>query len=213
MYGVARTVIVGLTGGIGSGKSTAEALLQSWGIPVADADAWAHEILQTDEDVQRGVEEYFAARYGMKVRNAQGEIDRRLVAQKVFHDEAALAALEGWIHPRVKMRAEEWIAAQRAARVPVAVLIVPLLFESGMDRQVDCVITLAVPAEERIRRLQEARGWSEEEIRARMRRQFGEREREERADYVVTNTGTREEFAAALRQVIDNICARANRVA
>ncbi|MCX7847957.1 MAG: dephospho-CoA kinase [bacterium] len=208
-----RTIIAGLTGGIGSGKSTAEELCRSWGIPVADADTWAHEILRSDREVEEAVEKYFRDRYGVSVRTATGELDRRLIAAKVFEDEGALTMLEGLIHPRVKARAETWIAAQRAAQVAVAVLIVPLLFESGMERQVDCVITLAVPAEERVRRLRAARGWSEEEIRARMRRQFGEAEREARADYIVPNTGTREEFAAALRQVLEQLCARANRVA
>lgn len=208
-----RTIIAGLTGGIGSGKSTAEALCQSWGIPVADADRWAHDILRSDHEVQRAVEEYFGTRYGLYVRTSAGELDRRAIAAKVFHDDAALAALEALVHPRVKARAEAWIAAQRAARVPVAVLIVPLLFESGMDRQVDCVITLVVPAEERIRRLQAGRGWSEDDIRARMRRQFGEDERRQRADYTVPNNGTQEEFAAALRQVLDQISARAHRAA
>lgn len=208
-----RTIIAGLTGGIGSGKSTAELLCQSWGIRVEDADRWAHDILRSDHEVQRAVEEYFRTRYGLNVRTPAGELDRRLIAAKVFHDDAALAALEALVHPRVKARAEEWIAAQRAARVPVAVLIVPLLFESGMERQVDCAITLAVPAEERIRRLQAGRGWSEDDIRARMRRQFGEDERRQRADFIVPNTGTHEEFAAALRQVLDQISARAYRAA
>lgn len=208
-----RTIIAGLTGGIGSGKSTAEALCQSWGIPVEDADRWAHDILRSDHEVQRAIEEYFRTRYGLNVRTPTGELDRRVIAANVFHDDAALAALEALVHPRVKARAEQWIATQRAARVPVAVLIVPLLFESGMDRQVDCVITLAVPAEERIRRLRAGRGWSEDDIRARMRRQFGEDERRQRADYTVPNTGTKEEFAAALRQVLDQISARAHRAA
>jgi len=209
----ARTIIAGLTGGIGSGKSTAESLCQAWGIPVEDADRWAHEILRSDHEVQRAVEEYFHTRYGMSVRTATGELDRRAIAAKVFHDDAALAALEALVHPRVKLRSEQWIAAQRAARVPVAVLIVPLLFESGMERQVDCVITLAVPADERIRRLRAGRGWSEDDIRARMRRQFGEDERQQRADYTVSNTGSIDDFAAALRRVLDQISARAYRAA
>jgi len=205
-------VIVGLTGGIGSGKSTAERLCQQWGIPVADADRWAHEVLRDDHDVQQALEAYFQAHYGLPIRTPAGALDRAAIAAKVFHDDAALAALEALVHPRVKARAEVWIAAQRAARVPLAVLVVPLLFESGMERQVDCVVALAVPPAERVRRLHAGRGWAEADIRARMRRQYGEDERRRRAEYVVPNTGTEDELAAALRRVFETISARAHRV-
>ncbi|NLF39264.1 dephospho-CoA kinase [bacterium] len=203
-----RTTIVGLTGGVGAGKSTAEALCRQWGVPTADADRWAHEVLEQDARVRASLAGYFAGRYGIEPLDRNGGIDRRAVAARVFDDPDALAFLEGLVHPRVRDRANAWAAEQRRNGVPLAVLVVPLLFESGMDTDVDRVIAIAASPDERVRRLGAARGWSEEEARARMARQLNEEERCRRAHAVVRNDGSIEEFSTALRQTLQRMAPR-----
>lgn len=205
------TVVAGLTGGVGSGKSTAEDLCRQWDIPTADADRWVHELLDGDAEVQRRIADHFRERYAVDARLPDGRIDRVAVATRAFGDPEALRFLEQELHPRVKARAEQWIGDQRRSGVPLAVLIVPLLFESGMERQVDCVIALAVRPEERCRRLRHARGWTDEATRARMSHQLDEQERCRRADYVISNEGTPAQLAEALQRTFNELCHRARR--
>jgi dephospho-CoA kinase len=201
----APTVIVGLTGGVGAGKSCAEALCREWHIPTADADRWAHESLATDPEVIRAVADEFERRYGSSALQADGTPDRVLLAEKAFADSSFLRLLETLIHPRVRTRAATWVAAQRAARVPLAVLVVPLLLESGMQAQVDCVLVIAASRATRIARLARTRGWDARACERRMAAQLDERERRRQADYVVENEGSPEDFAVALRATLDQI--------
>lgn len=182
-----------------------EHLCREHGIPTADADRWAHDILEHDRGVKQHVIEYFQAEFNHVPLLPNGQVDREYIASEVFRAPRALAFLERLIHPRVKDMACQWIAKQRERGVPVAVLVVPLLLESGMDEQCDLVVALAVSEEIRIRRLQESRGWSEQECRARMDRQMDERERCRRADIILSNEGTCRELAVSLREVLQNV--------
>ncbi len=211
MSGPSSTIIVGLTGGVGAGKSTAEELCVSWGIPTTDADRWAHELLAHDTSVKRKIVEYFHRNYRVCPLLSTGEIDRSAVASKVFNDPPALAFLEELIHPLVREKAVAWVEEQRRRRSPLALLVVPLLLESGMEDMVDVVLAIAVSPEERRARLRQTRPWTDEETSARMARQLSESERRRRADYVVSNENTREEFARALRATLDHICSRSKR--
>ena len=145
------------------------------------------------------------------MRRADGTIDRAAVASRVFKDVEALRFVEAIVHPRVKRRAAAWCAMQRHRGVPLAVLVAPLLFESGMDARLDCVVALAVPAAERRRRLRVSRGWTGREALARMRSQLTDAARARRADYVVGNAGTPAQLAAALRMLRDKLRLRAAR--
>ena len=205
------TIIVGLTGGVGSGKTTAERLCKAWGYPTADADLWAHELLAHDAAVQAKVRAYCRKCYTMDPLLPSGELDRAALAQRAFADGRLLTLLERLIHPRVRRRAAAWIAAQRAQRAPLALLVVPLLLESGMNADVDVVLSIAAPEALRCARLRKARGWSEAHVRARMARQLDEDERCRRSDAVVTNTGGKQAFAAALRQTLTRIRLRHGR--
>ena len=205
----ATTIVAGLTGGVGSGKSSAERLCRLWRIPTADADRWAHEVLARSAVVRRRIAAFCRKRWGISVLDSSGALDRAALAARVFADAGALAFLERLIHPAVKRKAAAWIAAQRRARVPLAVLVVPLLFESGMDRQVDCVIALKAPVSVRCERLRTHRGWTVVQARARMRHQLDDATRARRANYVVDNAGSRRQCAAALRTVSDNLRLRA----
>jgi dephospho-CoA kinase len=199
------TVVAGVTGGVGAGKSLAESLCRSWGIPTADADRWAHAVLNDDPDVRAAVETQFQQRYGQCPLTADGRLDRAAIAAHAFADASVLRFLEGLIHPRVRRMAGEWIETQRAQAVPLAVLVVPLLIESGMTAQVDCVIVIAASAATRAARLAAGRGWSSEECARRMAAQMDENERRRQADYIVANEGSQIEFAEALYAVVREI--------
>lgn len=198
----APTRIIGLTGGVGAGKSTAAALLRAQRVPVADADQWAHDVLAHDHEAQRAIQEYFLAHHGVDPLRRDGTLDRAALARIVFHDAAALAALEAVVHPRVRVMARHWIAAQHAAHAPLAVMIVPLLFESGMDALCAATIAIVAPPAVRCRRLLRARGWTPAHSAARMRHQLDDPARAQRATYVVSNAGSRAAFARALAAVL-----------
>jgi dephospho-CoA kinase len=194
-----------LTGGVGSGKSAVEHLCRERGIPTADADRWAHDILEHDRKIKQRVVEYFTAEFNHVPLLPDGQVDRGYIASEAFRAPRVLAFLEELIHPRVKEMACRWNRKQRERGVPVAVLIVPLLLESGMDENCDLVVALAASEATRIRRLRENRGWTEQECRARMARQMDEQERCRRADILLTNEGTRRELAASLEELLQNV--------
>jgi len=191
---------------VGAGKTTAERILREAGIPVADADQWAHEVLATDTRVQRALRAHFAARHAARVTTPDGALDRRAIAAIAFQDAVSLAFLERLIHPRVRRRAAAWRAEQRAAGARVAVVIVPLLFESGMDAECDATIAVQAPAALRRARLRAARGWSAKHCADRMRHQFSDADRRRRATSVVDNTASRAAFARALLAAVHDLC-------
>ena len=198
-------LLVGLTGGVGAGKSTAEEALRAHHIPVADADQWAHAVLDHEQQAQRAIREYFMAHHDLDPLRPDGTIDRAALARIVFQDAAALAFLEGVVHPCVRRRADAWIAAQRAACVPLAVMIVPLLFESGMAAQCQATIAIVAPPALRCRRLHAARGWAPAHSAARMRHQLTDAMRARRATYVVSNAGSRDALGRALHAVLHDL--------
>jgi len=205
-----RPFLIGLTGGVGAGKSTAEQILRDAGIPVADADAWAHAVLATNTRVQRAVRAHFRARHAARVTTPDGALDRRAIAAIAFQDAASLAFLEKLIHPLVRRRAAAWRAEQRAAAAPTAVVIVPLLFESGMDAACDATIAVEAPVAMRRARLRAARGWSAKHCADRMRHQLSDAERRRRATIVVKNAASRAAFARALLAAVNDLCSGRN---
>jgi dephospho-CoA kinase len=186
----AVVLLVGLTGGIGSGKSTVSEALAARGALVIDADAITRELQEPGQPVLEAMVE----RFGAEILRADGTLDRQAVAARVFGDEAALTDLNAIVHPAVG--AEIARRLQSAAGTDrVVVLDVPLLVESGRD---DLAATIVVDAdpEVAVQRLVEQRGFAEADARARMARQASRDERLARADYVIDNTGTREELEA-----------------
>jgi dephospho-CoA kinase len=175
-------LLIGLTGGIGSGKSTVSARLAERGATVIDADAIVHELQEPGTEVFAAI----ADRFGDGIVGPDGRLDRPAIAERVFADPDELAALNAIVHPAVGTE----IAARLAAAGPddVVILDVPLLVESGRDDMAGTIV-VDLPADEAVRRLVEHRGFTEEEARARMGRQVSRRERLERADLVIDNRG------------------------
>jgi dephospho-CoA kinase len=193
---------VGLTGGMGAGKSTALSALRRLGAEVLSSDAVVHE-LYADEQLHDAV----VARWGPEVAPG-GVVDRAAVAERAFASPDERAWLEGLLWPMVGARVAEWLAAVRAedhdrtARPRAAVVEVPLLFEAGLDGLYDA--TIAVIADERLRvERAAARGHALADERS--ARQLPQDAKAQRATYVVRNDGSEEELQRELSAILDKL--------
>ena len=188
-------ITVGLTGGIGSGKSEVARLLAAHGAVVVDADALAREAVAPGTP---GLAEV-VAEFGPEVLAADGSLDRAALGRVVFGDETRLAALEAIVHPYVGRRSAELMGA--AAPGSVVVYDVPLLVEKGLQDGYDVVVVVDAADETRLRRLVEIRGMPEADARERMAAQADRQTRLAVADHVVANDGDLD----ALRLQVDRI--------
>jgi dephospho-CoA kinase len=177
---------VGLTGGIGSGKSTVSRRLAELGAVVIDSDALAREVVEPGTPGLAAI----VAAFGAGVLAPDGRLDRSALSAIVFADEDALASLNRIVHPLVRERAGELAAA--AAADAVLVQDVPLLVESGMSDSFDMVMVVDAPEDERVARLVRERGMTEDDARARMAAQASREDRLAAADIVLDNSGTPE---------------------
>ena len=188
-------LVVGLTGGIGSGKSTVSALLAAKGAVVVDADAVTRELQQPGTPVFAAMVE----RFGPGIVAGDGTLDRAAVADIVFTDPQALRDLNDIVHPAVGAGIAERMAAL-AETDEVVVLDVPLMVESKRGYPVAGLVVVDVDPEVAVQRLVGSRGMREDDVRARMARQATREERRARADRVVDNSGDLDDLA---RQVDD----------
>ncbi|HWF32000.1 MAG TPA: dephospho-CoA kinase [Solirubrobacteraceae bacterium] len=194
---------VGLTGGMGAGKSTALAALERLGAAVISSDAVVHELYARDEALRDAVVE----RWGPGVAPG-GVVDRAAVAERAFASAEERSWLEGVVWPLVGARVGEWLADARAERAEglaaprAAVVEVPLLFEAGLQEIYDA--TVAVVSDEQVRRERAAaRGHALVDERA--ARQLSQEEKAQRATYVVRNDGSEQELERALSAVLDKL--------
>lgn len=178
-------LVIGLTGGIGTGKSEIARLLQSLGAAVINADQVGHEAYAPDSESWHEV----VATFGEDILQPSGEIDRRKLGAIVFADPQQLTKLNGIMHPRMARMVADRIQVLREEGVQVVVVEAALLFEAGWDALVDEVWVAESPVEAVIQRLQARSGMDEEEVRKRIDSQMGRWERLERADLVVDNSG------------------------
>jgi dephospho-CoA kinase len=185
--------MIGLTGGIGSGKSTVATLLAARGARLVDADRIAREVVGPGTPGLAAVVEAF----GDGVLTSEGALDRSALAAVVFADPAARARLDGIVHPLVRARAAEMVAQARPDSVVVQ--DVPLLVETGQAASFDLVLVVEADAETRVRRLVQ-RGLTEEDARARIAAQATDEQRRAVADVVLDNTGTIEDLTAQVER-------------
>ena len=184
---------VGLTGGIASGKTLVAALLETCGAPVAFADQMARGIMEDNESVRRALTDLLGAgAYG-----ADGRLDRKALAGRLFADEALLARVNAIVHPAVREAASAWHARQVGA--PYTVYESALLFETGAAADFDVVVLVHAPRMERLRRAMLRDGADELAILARMDAQWSDEQRLARPAYVVVNDGSR----ALVPQVVE----------
>ena len=190
-------ILVGLTGGIGSGKSTVSQLLSERGAIIVDADAVARELQQPGTEVLRLMAEAF----GQEICNADGSLNRQAVADRVFGNAEALKILNGIVHPAIGKEMNRRIEEQRSTN-NVVVLDIPLLVEN--PREGLCgVIVVDVPVDIAVDRLVSARGMAKEDAEARVSRQASREDRRAIADKVIDNSRDLE----FLRQQVDEVWA------
>jgi dephospho-CoA kinase len=185
---------VGLTGGIGSGKSEVAAIFASLGALVIDADDLAREAVAPDSDGLRTIAERWPA-----VIAPDGALDRRALAALIFSDPTVREQVNAIVHPAVRS-----LAAQRAAAsAPGQVIIqeVPLLFETGFDAACDRTVVVVAERERRIARVMERSGLSRDEIERRMAAQIDPADAQRRADFTIRNDGTLDDLQAATAKV------------
>lgn len=198
--------LIGLTGGMGAGKSTVARLLTAHGAHVIDADAIAREVVESGEPALAAI----AERFGDGVLRDDGSMDRAAVAAIVFDDEAALRDLEAITHPAIRTRIEERVAAHAEAERSepeerVVVLDHPLLVETGMADALPVVVVVTAPIELRVERLAAGRGVDPEDARARMRHQIDDEQRAAVATHVVVNDGDEEQLATRVAAVWSDV--------
>ncbi len=198
-----RTYVLGLTGGIGCGKSEAAGYLVSLGAAHIDADAISRQLTAEGGAALPMIREHF----GDGVFRADGTLDRAVLAQIIFADENERRALEKIIHPMVQREADAEIAASQAA---VTVLDVPLLFESGLDALCDEVWSMTLDPETQICRVCERDHLSRAQARSRMSSQLAAAERDARATHVISTDRPIEETQAELARLYHNIIREIN---
>jgi dephospho-CoA kinase len=183
-----RGSIVGLTGGLGSGKSTVSRIFQSIGVPAWDADAAGRSLYTDNHDFQAWIIQHFGRSCGIWQRGELNGIDRKELAAIVFQDDEALDALNTKVHPMVRNAFADWHEKVIQERRPSYVLRESaILYES--EAHLDCKLVITVVAEKalRIERVKRRNGWSENEIEARMLQQLNDEDRIKQADFVVDN--------------------------
>lgn len=186
-------IIIGLTGNIGSGKSTVAAFLREMGYPVLDADLLAERARELKKaELKALFPEAFLGE----------ELDRRRLAQLVFSDPQRLRALEELIHPEVRRLLEEELSRLEA---PLVFVEIPLLFEKGWEGRLQGTILVAAPLEERLKRAMARSGLSREEVLARERAQMPEEEKRRRAAWVLENRGSLEDLRAQVQALLGEI--------
>ena len=175
--------VLGIIGGIGSGKSAASALFQQFGAAVISADGIGHQVLRLP-NVKNAVREH----WGLAVFGEDGEIDRRRLATVIFNDERERAHLESLTHPLIAEEVQWQRNKHEQDGVQLCLLDAPLLLESGWDHMVDVILFVSATAEERWNRVKN-RGWSETEWKQRESAQLSVKEKAGRAHIVLDNSG------------------------
>ena len=191
-----RPVVVGLTGGIAMGKSVAARALRRLGVPLFDADAAVHRLLAPGAKAHRPVAAAFPDAL------VEGRIDRARLGARVFGDDAALARLEAIIHPLVGEARQAFLRRARALGRPVAVLDVPLLFETGGEARCDYVAVVSAPRFVQRRRALARPGMTESKLAAILARQMSDGDKRRRADFVIPTGLGRRTTLRAIRRML-----------
>jgi dephospho-CoA kinase len=189
--------ILGLTGSLGMGKSTTARFFAEAGVPVHDADAEVHRLYEGAAGP--AIEAAFPGTTG------GGKVDRNKLAARVLGDEAALKRLEAIVHPLVQEAERRLLAQAQARGEKVAVLDIPLLFETGGDQRVDAVVVVSAPSEVQRARVLERPGMTMQKLEALLAKQMPDAEKRRRADFVVDTSRGFEAARAEVRAILDAV--------
>lgn len=188
-------ITIGVTGGIGSGKSLVCSEFKSLGIPIFFADEVAKEVLHTDKAVADTVEREF----GVTVTGENLSASRRKLADVVFSDASALDRLNAIVHPAVFQRFDRWKREVVSPNVPYAMAEAALLFESGFDERMDYILLVTADERTRIRRVMLRDDVTESDVTARIRRQMTPQEAADLTDFTIANDGTPDQMRTSVR--------------
>ena len=193
-------IVLGLTGSIGMGKSTAAAMLRRLGVPLFDADAVVHRLLARGGAAVRQVEAAFPG-----MRNEMGGIDRQRLGPLVFGHPEALRRLEGILHPMVRAAERRFVARARARREKLIVLDIPLLYETRGTGRCDFVLVVSAPARLQRERVMRRRGMSAQRFAEILRAQLPDSEKRRRADFVVPTALSKAATFRRLRAIVEQL--------
>jgi dephospho-CoA kinase len=199
-----RPLLVVLTGGVASGKTTASDHFSRLGVEVIDTDLVAREVVEPGSEALAEIESEF----GRGVIGADGSLDRKHLREIVFRDSSRRKRLESILHPRIEARVRERIA--EADGQAYVLLVVPLLVESGLFTDADCIVVVDIPEDEQIRRLIERDKMEPGQARAVLAAQASREQRLDVADEVLDNTGTRASLEQAVEALHQELLARAS---
>ncbi len=189
--------VIGLTGSIGMGKSTTARFFAEAGVPVHDADAIVHRLYEGE--AAPAIEAAFPG------TTAGGKVDRLKLAERVLGDKAALRQLESIVHPLVREAEARFLAEAERKGAPVAVLDIPLLFETGGQERVDAVVTVSAPAAVQRERLLQRAGMTEEKLEALIANQLADAEKRRHADFVVDSSQGFEVARAQVEEILRQV--------
>jgi dephospho-CoA kinase len=195
--------IIGLTGSVGMGKSTTARLFAEQDVPVHDADAVVHRLYEGE--AVAAIEAAFPG------ATTGGKVDRSRLAALVLDDPAALKRLEAIVHPLVQAAEQELLAQAQARGEKVAVLDIPLLFETGGDRRVDAVVVASAPTQMQQARVLARPGMTWEKLEAILRKQMPDEEKRRRADFVVDTSRGIDDARVQVRAILDAVAKMSSR--
>lgn len=196
--------LIGLTGGIGSGKSTVAQLLVRHGWELVDADQIARDIVEPGQPALTEL----AQAFGEDILQEDGSLDRGLLASRAFSSREKTAVLNSITHPRINEETQARFDAARQAGADFVVYDMPLLVDKGLHKDMDATIVVDVDTEERVRRLVAYRGLDEEDARRRIAAQIPDDVRRAAADFIIDNNGPREALDEQVEGVVEKLRAR-----
>lgn len=189
--------VLGLTGSIGMGKSTTAKLFAEEGVPVYDADATVHMIYENE--AAPAVEAAFPG------TTRDGRVDREKLSARVVHDAGAMKRLEAIVHPMLKAHHQKFLDDAERAGVPVAVVDIPLLYETGGDARVDAVVVVSTSEDIQRERILSRAAMTPEKLDAILRRQMPDAEKRRRADFIVDTSHGLEPVRARIRDILKEV--------
>ncbi len=196
-------VILGLTGSLGMGKTATAKMFAEAGVPVHDADAVVHRLYEGDAAPL--IEAAFPG------TTANGRVDRQKLGDRVLGDDGAIKRLEAIVHPLVREAEERFLAEAEREGAPVALLDIPLLFETGGAQRCDAVVVVSAPADVQRARAFERPGMSERKLETILARQMPDKEKRARADFVVDTSQGFDHARAQVRDILDRVATMAKR--
>lgn len=196
--------VLGLTGSIGMGKTTAAAAFRRQNIPVHDADATVHQLMSVGGPSVEAITRAFPQCV------VDGVVDRRALGAQVFDDDRAMQTLEGILHPMVRREEKIFLKKHALLGAPIVVLDIPLLFETGADERCDAVAVVTAPDFVQRQRVMARRDMTREKMAAILARQIPDAEKRHRADFIIQTGQGRADALRNIKEIVRLICGRSD---